>query len=75
MLKETYHVGLYQWTDAKGNLRPIRGSEAAENNEKAMLRKRAELLLTPNGIAWLDRHGFTKTNHEDLDWLEANGKI
>ena len=75
MAKEVHHLGLYQWTTTNGDLRPIRGSIQAERNEAADLKRRAELLLTPEGVAYLERHKFTKTNHEDLEWLKANGKI
>jgi hypothetical protein len=75
MAKEIHHLGLYTWTDASGNQRPIRGSAQAERNEAADLKRRAEALNTPEGEAWLEQRGFTKTDHENLEWLTANGKI
>jgi hypothetical protein len=75
MEKEVHHLGLHQWTNANGDLRSIRGSVQAERNEAAELKRRAEALNTPEGKAWLEMRGFTKTNHDDLEWLTANGKI
>jgi len=72
---ETNSVGLYEWTDSNGNIRPTAGSKEAERRHKAWLKYRAEALNTPEGQAWLDKHGFTKTNMEDLDWLTENGLI
>lgn len=60
MTKEAPHLGLYQWTDAEGNLRPIRGSIEAERREAAHEEYLKAAKETPEYKAWLERHGFTK---------------
>jgi hypothetical protein len=74
-MSEVNHPGIYIWTDSKGNHRPNLGSIEGDRREKEWLRYRAEALNTKEGIKWLGAHGFTKTLHEDLDWLTENGKI
>jgi hypothetical protein len=60
MTKEVHHVGLYQWTDADGNLRPTRGSIEAERREEAHQKYLEAARKTPEYQEWLKRHGFTK---------------
>lgn len=75
MTSKTHHLGIYTWFDENGAQRPMPGSAQYERDHKAWLRYRAEALNTPEGQAWTAKHGFTKTKHEDLEWLTANDKI
>ena len=74
MENETIHLGPYMWTRGE-TPRPMRGSEAHLANHKDWLRQRAENLSTPEGKAWLKKHGFTQTKSEDLGWLTEAGLI
>jgi hypothetical protein len=74
-MSEVNSAGLYMWTDSQGQTRPNRGSVEAENRHKEWLRYRAEALTTKKGIEYTEKNGFSKTNHEDIDWLTKNGKI
>ena len=59
MTKETPHLGLYQWTEADGQLRPTARSEEGERRHAEWLKEQAELRKTPEYQAYLERHGFS----------------
>jgi hypothetical protein len=60
MTKDVPHVGLYQWTDAEGNLRPNAGSIEAERRAAAHEEHLKAVKATPEYQEYLERHGFTK---------------
>lgn len=60
MTKEAPHLGLYQWTDAEGNLRPTAGSIEAERRALAHAEYLRAAKETPEYQEWLKRHGFTE---------------
>jgi hypothetical protein len=59
MTKDVPHVGLYQWTDAEGNLRPNAGSIEAERRAVAHEEYLKAAKATPEYEAWVKKHGFT----------------
>jgi hypothetical protein len=59
MEKEIPSLGFYQWTRSndESNPRPSAGSSAAEEAQIEYLKNRDANLTTPEGQAWLRRHG------------------
>jgi hypothetical protein len=56
MTTETPHLGTMMWTRGE-NTRPMTGSEAHEKAQREHEAKREQDLQTPEGQAWLKRHG------------------
>lgn len=56
MSTEAPHLGTMMWTRGE-TPRPMVGSEAAEKAHEEWLEKRKQDLLTPEGQAWLKKHG------------------
>jgi len=60
MIKEAPHLGLYQWTDAEGNLRPTAGSIEGERRAVEHEAYLEAIRKTPEYLEYLKRYGFTK---------------
>ena len=60
MIKEAPHLGLYQWTDAEGNLRPTAGSVEGKRRSIEHEEYLEAIRKTPEYEAWVKKHGFTK---------------
>lgn len=61
METEYPHYGTYQWTRSndESNPRPQAGSIADEKSKEQLLKERDANLRTPEGQAWLRRHGVS----------------
>ena len=59
MENDAPHLGTYQWTRGPGeaNPRPMWGSDEHLKAQAELDAKRAHDLQTPEGQAWLKRHG------------------
>lgn len=66
-MTETPHLGLYQWSDKEEKQRPTLGSDEFQKNLEEYNERRKQAINTPEGQAWLAKHGLTMLASERLD--------